>query len=150
MANRSLLWSRSKPGLMKSTTSSGPSGSLNPACTLSMARSGLKTHSKVALVVRREEHGLQTYTHISTGNYNPTTSRVYTDLGLLTSDSMIGDDAIRRVQLSDRLFDPERIQPLDGRAAEPASAHDAVDQARNGARSGGPARAHRGEDQPLD
>jgi polyphosphate kinase len=54
---------------------------------------GLKTHSKVALVVRREEHGLQTYTHISTGNYNPTTSRVYTDLGLLTSDSMVGDDA---------------------------------------------------------
>jgi polyphosphate kinase len=54
---------------------------------------GLKTHSKVALVVRREEHGLQTYTHIATGNYNPTTSRVYTDLGLLTSDSVIGDDA---------------------------------------------------------
>ena len=54
---------------------------------------GLKTHSKVALVVRREEDGLQTYTHISTGNYNPTTSRLYTDLGLLTSDSMIGDDA---------------------------------------------------------
>ena len=54
---------------------------------------GLKTHSKVALVVRREPHGLQTYTHISTGNYNPTTARVYTDLGLLTSDSAIGDDA---------------------------------------------------------
>src|SRR5689334_5906742 len=54
---------------------------------------GLKTHCKVALVVRREEHGLQTYTHIATGNYNPTTSRVYTDLGLLTSDSIIGDDA---------------------------------------------------------
>src|SRR5215216_7131749 len=54
---------------------------------------GLKTHSKVALVVRREDHGLQTYTHIATGNYNPTTSRVYTDLGLLTSDSIIGDDA---------------------------------------------------------
>ena len=54
---------------------------------------GLKTHSKVALVVRREDHGLQTYTHISTGNYNPTTSRLYTDLGLLTSDSVIGDDA---------------------------------------------------------
>ncbi|HKS08170.1 MAG TPA: polyphosphate kinase 1, partial [Pyrinomonadaceae bacterium] len=54
---------------------------------------GLKTHSKVTLVVRREEHGLQTYTHIATGNYNPTTSRLYTDLGLLTSDSVIGDDA---------------------------------------------------------
>jgi polyphosphate kinase len=54
---------------------------------------GLKTHSKVALVVRREDDGLQTYTHIATGNYNPTTSRLYTDLGLLTSDSAIGDDA---------------------------------------------------------
>jgi len=53
----------------------------------------LKTHSKVALVVRREDHGLQTYTHISTGNYNPTTSRLYTDLGIVTSDPEIGDDA---------------------------------------------------------
>jgi len=43
---------------------------------------GLKTHSKVALVVRREENSLQTYTHVATGNYNPTTSKVYTDLGL--------------------------------------------------------------------
>lgn len=53
----------------------------------------LKTHSKVALVVRREEDGLQTYTHISTGNYNPTTSRLYTDFGVLTSDREIGEDA---------------------------------------------------------
>ena len=53
----------------------------------------LKTHSKVALVVRREDHGLQTYVHISTGNYNPTTSKIYTDLGLLTADPEIGDDA---------------------------------------------------------
>ncbi|MGZ5437570.1 MAG: polyphosphate kinase 1 [Pyrinomonadaceae bacterium] len=53
----------------------------------------LKTHSKVALVVRREEDGLKTYTHVSTGNYNPTTSRLYTDLGVLTSDPEIGEDA---------------------------------------------------------
>ena len=53
----------------------------------------LKTHSKVALVVRREEDGLRTYTHVSTGNYNPTTSRMYTDLGLVTSDPEIGEDA---------------------------------------------------------
>ena len=53
----------------------------------------LKTHSKVALIVRREEEGLQTYTHIATGNYNPTTSKVYTDFGLLTSDPVIGEDA---------------------------------------------------------
>src|ERR1044071_8339098 len=54
---------------------------------------GLKTHSKLALVVRREDHGLQTYVHIATGNYNPTTSKLYTDLGLLTTHSEIGDDA---------------------------------------------------------
>ncbi|HVS83481.1 MAG TPA: polyphosphate kinase 1 [Pyrinomonadaceae bacterium] len=53
----------------------------------------LKTHSKVALVIRQEEHGLQTYVHIATGNYNPTTSKVYTDLGLLTANAEIGDDA---------------------------------------------------------
>ena len=53
----------------------------------------LKTHGKLTLVVRREEHGLQTYVHIATGNYNPTTSKIYTDLGLLTTDSEIGDDA---------------------------------------------------------
>lgn len=54
---------------------------------------GLKTHCKVALVVRREAHGLQTYVHLATGNYNPTTSKVYTDLGLLTADPEIGADA---------------------------------------------------------
>ena len=53
----------------------------------------LKTHGKLTLVVRREEHGLQTYVHIATGNYNPTTSKIYTDLGLLTTNSEIGDDA---------------------------------------------------------
>lgn len=53
----------------------------------------LKTHSKVALVIRREDHGLQTYVHVATGNYNPTTSKIYTDLGLLTANKEIGDDA---------------------------------------------------------
>ncbi len=53
----------------------------------------LKTHSKVALVIRTEDHGLQTYVHIATGNYNPTTSKVYTDLGMLTANPEIGDDA---------------------------------------------------------
>ena len=53
----------------------------------------LKTHSKVALVIRKEDHGLQTYVHIATGNYNPTTSKVYTDLGLLTANAEVGDDA---------------------------------------------------------
>lgn len=53
----------------------------------------LKTHSKVALVVRREKNKLIRYVHIATGNYNPATSRIYTDLGLLTSDEDIGAEA---------------------------------------------------------
>lgn len=55
--------------------------------------STLKTHSKVLLVVRREKDKLFRYVHLGTGNYNPTTSRLYTDLGLLTSDEEIGEDA---------------------------------------------------------
>jgi len=54
---------------------------------------GMKTHSKVTLVVRNENDELRRYVHIATGNYNPTTSRIYTDLGLLTSDAEIGADA---------------------------------------------------------
>jgi polyphosphate kinase len=55
--------------------------------------STLKTHSKVMLVVRREKDKLCSYVHIATGNYNPLTSRIYTDLGLLTADEEIGADA---------------------------------------------------------
>jgi polyphosphate kinase len=55
--------------------------------------STLKTHSKVLLIVRREKEKLVRYVHIATGNYNPLTSKQYTDLGLLTSDAEIGADA---------------------------------------------------------
>lgn len=53
---------------------------------------GLKTHAKVALVVRREGDELRRYSHIGTGNYNPKTARLYEDLGLLTVDPDIGAD----------------------------------------------------------
>ena len=55
--------------------------------------STLKTHSKVLLVVRREKDKLSRYVHLATGNYNTVTSRIYTDLGLLTADEEIGEDA---------------------------------------------------------
>ncbi|HEX8188295.1 MAG TPA: polyphosphate kinase 1, partial [Pyrinomonadaceae bacterium] len=54
---------------------------------------GLKTHCKLALFVRREGEVLRRYVHLSTGNYNPTTSRVYTDISLLTADREVGQDA---------------------------------------------------------
>ncbi|MFL5403234.1 MAG: polyphosphate kinase 1 [Gemmatimonadales bacterium] len=53
---------------------------------------GLKTHCKAALVVRREVDGIRRYVHLSTGNYNPMTARVYTDLGLFTARPEFGED----------------------------------------------------------
>ena len=54
---------------------------------------GLKTHGKLTLVVRREGEALKRYVHIASGNYNPTTSCTYTDLGMFTVDDQIGRDA---------------------------------------------------------
>lgn len=54
---------------------------------------GLKTHCKIALVVRREEDGIRRYVHLGTGNYNDATAKLYTDLGLLTCSAAIGEDA---------------------------------------------------------
>ena len=53
---------------------------------------GLKTHCKLSMVVRDEPDGIRRYTHIGTGNYNPKTSRMYEDLGLLTTNERIGED----------------------------------------------------------
>ncbi|HTH51154.1 MAG TPA: polyphosphate kinase 1 [Pyrinomonadaceae bacterium] len=55
--------------------------------------STLKTHSKVCLVVRRERSKLVRYVHLATGNYNRMTARIYTDLGILTADEEVGEDA---------------------------------------------------------
>lgn len=54
---------------------------------------GLKTHSKITLVVRREEDGIRRYVHLGTGNYNDSTAKLYTDCGLLTCAEAIGEDA---------------------------------------------------------
>jgi len=54
---------------------------------------GLKTHSKITLVVRREEDGIRRYVHLGTGNYNDSTAKLYTDFGLMTCNPQIGEDA---------------------------------------------------------
>ncbi|MGC1375433.1 MAG: polyphosphate kinase 1 [Anaerolineales bacterium] len=54
---------------------------------------GLKTHSKIAMVIRKEGDGIRRYTHLATGNYNPNTARIYEDFGLFTCDEAIGSDA---------------------------------------------------------
>ncbi len=54
---------------------------------------GLKTHSKIALVVRREEDGIRRYVHLGTGNYNDSTAKLYTDCGIFTCNERIGEDA---------------------------------------------------------
>jgi polyphosphate kinase len=102
---------------------------------------GLKTHGKLTLVVRREDDQLRRYMHIASGNYNPTTSCTYTDLGLFTVDETIGRDAtelfnyltgfsrqtdyrklfVAPVNLRDRLtelFDREIAHKLAGRPAQ--------------------------------
>jgi polyphosphate kinase len=61
-------------------------------CHVAYGLVGLKTHSKTALVVRRERGGIRRYVHIGTGNYNAKTARLYTDLGLLSCDEDLGAD----------------------------------------------------------
>jgi len=59
---------------------------------------GFKTHAKMMLVVRRETNGLRRYVHLSTGNYHASTARAYTDIGLLTCDTEIGEDVHKLFQ----------------------------------------------------
>lgn len=62
-------------------------------CHVIYGLKGLKTHSKITLVVRREAEGIRRYVHLGTGNYNDVTARLYTDMGLLTANPTLGEDA---------------------------------------------------------
>ncbi|MBQ2668467.1 MAG: RNA degradosome polyphosphate kinase [Clostridia bacterium] len=62
-------------------------------CHVIYGLTGLKTHCKIALVVRREEDGIRRYLHLGTGNYNDSTAKIYTDLGLFTCNAQYGSDA---------------------------------------------------------
>ncbi len=62
-------------------------------CHVIYGLKGLKTHSKITLIVRKEENGIRRYVHLGTGNYNDQTAKIYTDLGLWTASEQIGQDA---------------------------------------------------------
>lgn len=98
---------------------------------------GLKTHSKITLVVRREEEGIQRYVHVATGNYNGKTARIYTDMGILTSNTLIGIDASAFFNLLSGYSDPPQwnklaVAPLNLRQRIYEEIDQEIDWARKG------------------
>ncbi|HVY44835.1 MAG TPA: polyphosphate kinase 1, partial [Minicystis sp.] len=84
---------------------------------------GLKTHAKALLVVRREKDRLRRYVHLSTGNYNPQTARLYTDFGLFTANREIGEDVTSLFNLLTGYSAPPRWNRL---VVAPLGLHEAV------------------------
>lgn len=73
---------------------------------------GLKTHCKIALVVRREENGIVRYVHLGTGNYNDSTAKLYTDCGMFTCSESIGQDATAVFNMLSGYSEPARWNKL--------------------------------------
>ena len=73
---------------------------------------GLKTHSKITLVVRREEDGIRRYVHLGTGNYNDSTAKQYTDCGIMTCNPLIGEDATAVFNMLSGYSEPKRWNKL--------------------------------------
>jgi len=73
---------------------------------------GLKTHSKITLVVRREEDGIRRYVHLGTGNYNDATAKLYTDIGMFTCAEAIGEDATAVFNMLSGYSEPESWNSL--------------------------------------
>ena len=86
---------------------------------------GLKTHCKLALVVRNEPDGIRRYVHVGTGNYHPTTARIYEDLGLLTADPVLGADVSH---LFNRLTGYSRRSAYDALIVAPTDMRDRIVQ----------------------
>ncbi len=90
---------------------------------------GLKTHCKVALVVRREDDGIRRYVHLATGNYNPQTARIYTDLGFFTCNPDFCEDASALFNYLTGYCELPQWQKTDRRAEPAADVHDREDRA---------------------
>ena len=73
---------------------------------------GLKTHSKITLVVRKEETGIRRYVHLATGNYNDSTAKLYTDCGIFTCDERFGEDATAVFNMLSGYSEPKRWNEL--------------------------------------
>ncbi len=73
---------------------------------------GLKTHSKITMVVRREEEGIKRYVHLGTGNYNDATAKLYTDMGLMTCNEAIGEDATAAFNMISGYSEPKQWKKL--------------------------------------
>ena len=74
---------------------------------------GLKTHSKILLIVRREPQGIQRYMHFGTGNYNESTARMYSDISLLTRDEELGADASRFFNAITGYSQPQKFRKIE-------------------------------------
>jgi polyphosphate kinase len=97
----------------------------------------LKTHAKLALMVRKEGDGIRRYVHLSTGNYNPVTAQVYTDIGLLTCDVAFGADASDLFNYltgysAKREYQRFLVAPINLRAGFQALVEREIDRARKG------------------
>jgi polyphosphate kinase len=100
---------------------------------------GLKVHTKVALVVRREGERIRRYVHMSTGNYNPLTARLYTDLSLFTADEQIGADVTDLFNYvtgysAKSEYRKLMVAPIDMRKRMEALIHREIEHAKRGGR----------------